>query len=174
MGNYRRARIAGGTYFFTVVTAERRPWLGTEVGRNAFREAYRQVLVTQPFTTVAGVLLLDHVHCIWQLPDGDSDFPRRWQRIKRHATEQLKARGMTTPLWQPRFWEHAIEDEDDLRRHIEYVHYNPVKHGLARRASEWGPSSIHRYIRAGVYAPDWATEDPQALERSIPGSSADT
>ena len=173
MSDYRRCHVAGGTYFFTVVTADRKPWLGTEVGCNAFRNAYKVVAADAPFKTMAAVVLPDHMHCIWMLPDNEHEFSRRWQRIKRRTTELLKRHGMEGPFWQPRFWEHLIRDESDLCRHMDYVHYNPVKHGLVPRASQWGPSSIHRYIRMGWYAPDWAIPDVEALEAEIPGVEAD-
>jgi putative transposase len=101
------------------------------------------------------VLLPDHLHCLWTLPDGDADFSRRWSVIKRLTTQACGS-----PIWQPRFWEHAIRDERDLHRHLDYVHGNPVKHGLVQRAADWPYSSFHRYLRNGAYPEDWYDAGP--------------
>lgn len=137
MSNYRRAHVPGGTYFFTAVTAGRRPWLGADEGLDAFRMACRRVARDQPFETLAAVVLPDHVHCIWRLPIGDAEFSLRWQRIKRRTVEPLRRRGWKGPLRQARFWERLIRDEVDLRVHMDYVHSNPVRHGWVERAAEW-------------------------------------
>ena len=167
MACYRRARIPGGTWFFTVVTAGRCRWLGTAEGVETFRECYRQVRREQPFETIAMVILPDHLHCIWRLPEEDSDFPRRWQRIKRRTTETMRSRGRSGPFWQARYWEHLIRDEADLQAHMDYVHYNPVRHGYVDRAADWEPSSLHRYMRMGWYAVDWGVSDAEALDRLV-------
>ncbi|MDZ7829152.1 MAG: transposase [Halofilum sp. (in: g-proteobacteria)] len=157
MADYRRVYVAGGTYFFTVVTHGRRPWM-VDPALSAFREAYRRVAREHPFETIAAVVLPDHLHCIWSLPEGDADFSGRWRRIKRVTTNALRNTGMSGRFWQPRFWEHLIRDERDLRAHMDYVHYNPVRHGLVARPSEWAASSLRRYIRAGWYPEDWAAD----------------
>lgn len=160
MADYRRFLIPGGTYFFTVVTAKRRPWLSRHSARKILAGVMREVRSEFPFETVGLVVLPDHLHAVWRLPDGDSDFRGRWHRIKQRTTLRLRAvGGLTGRLWQPRFWEHAIRDEDDLRRHLDYIHYNPVKHGFVASPRDWGPSSFHRYVTAGVYAADWAGPD---------------
>lgn len=169
MSRYRRASAAGGSYFFTVVAYRRQAILCDEVVREALRAAIQTVRATRPFVIDAWVLLPDHLHCVWTLPEGDADFSTRWMLIKRlvsvacrdayrreewmHASKQ-KHREST--LWQRRFWEHQIRDEDDFARHLDYVHFNPVKHGLALNAAAWPYSSFHRYVKAGVYGPDWA------------------
>lgn len=116
----------------------------------------------------AWVLLPDHLHCVWTLPEGDLDFSSRWMAIKRAVSlacrdgnrrEDLlnaskRARREST-LWQRRFWEHQIRDESDFARHVDYLHYNPVKHGHVRQPGDWPYSTFHRYVRAGLYAPDW-------------------
>ena len=173
MSDYRRVHVPGGTYFFTVVTAERRPWLATHDGLDAFRRSWSRVARDAPFTTLAAVVLPDHVHAVWRLPPGDADFPGRWQRIKRRTVERLRRRGWPGPFWQARFWERLIRDEDDLQIHMDYVHYNPVRHGLVERAAEWRASSVHRYIRAGWYTPDWGVVDPAAVERAVLGPGGD-
>lgn len=163
---YRRVDIAGGTYFFTVNLADRSGRLLVE-HVDALRHAVHVVKHRHPFAIVAWVALPDHMHAIWTLPEGDSDFSGRWSLIKAGfsramvRTEDISAsrRGKRERgVWQRRFWEHLIRDEDDLRRHIDYVHINPVKHGHASRAVDWPHSSIHRYIRAGWLTADWACD----------------
>jgi putative transposase len=155
---YRRANVAGGTYFFTVNLAERQlGLLGDHV--DLLRDSVRVVKQRHPFNIVAFVVLPDHLHAIWTLPEDDSDFAIRWMLIKsgfsrslpegerRNASRILKGeRG----IWQRRYWEHLIRDELDYHRHVDYVHFNPVKHGYATRAADWPYSSIHRYIAAGL------------------------
>lgn len=185
MPDYRRPLVPGGTFFFTVVTSERRPVLCETDVRRALRAAVARVRAALPFTADAWVLLPDHLHCVWTLPAGDGDFSKRWGLLKAYTTRAL-ARDLTGyeaspsralrregPLWQRRFWEHRIRDEADLRSHVDYLHYNPVKHGLVDRIGDWPWSSLHRYLREGLYPPGWATVSglqPGALERSAGGA----
>jgi putative transposase len=166
MPEYRRSQIAGGTYFFTVVTRRRRPVLTETYARSALRAAIQQARKTLPFVIEAWVLMPDHLHCIWTLPHGDTNYAARWAIIKRHAsramasnetalTEGSRQKRGEYGFWQRRFWEHLIRDEEDLRRHLDYIHWNPVKHGCARTVAVWPYSSFHRYVRDGVYAADW-------------------
>jgi putative transposase len=164
MSHYRRARVAGGTYFFTVALERRDSALLVE-HVEALRAAYRKTAQDKPFTTLAICVLPDHLHTVWQLPEGDADFPLRWAAIKsafshglppaaeRSASKQARRE---KGLWQRRFWEHQVRDEEDLRRHLDYVHFNPVKHGLVKRVAEWPYSSFHRYVKAGDLDEDWA------------------
>lgn len=175
MPNYRRANIAGGTYFFTVNTLRRLPVLTEAPVREALREAIRQTRLTAPFDIDAWVLLPDHLHCIWTLPQGDADFSMRWSRIKRYVSQQCgdtfgignvsasRTMRRESGLWQRRFWEHQIRDEADFARHVEYIHWNPVKHGLVARAVDWPYSTFHRFVRNGVYAPDWGLAESVAM-----------
>ncbi len=168
MVNYRRHALPGGTYFFTLVTHQRHPWLCTDLARQTLRAAILQVKLTLPFTIDAMVLLPDHLHCIWTLPEGDSDYATRWRLIKTYVTKQaghqlnpdaqlnnsrIKRREGT--LWQRRFWEHWIRDEADYVRHCDYIHYNPVRHRLCQMPLEWEFSSFHRFVKAGIYPADW-------------------
>ena len=157
MANYRRYYVPGGTYFFTLVTANRMPWLAEDNGRRILGDALRSVRALRPFKTDAIVVLPDHIHCIWTLPDGDFDFPGRWKSIKHRCTAQLRATGrcQRTAAWQKHYWEHLIRDAEDLHNHLDYIHYNPVKHGLCAMPSEWPASSFHRYVDLGVYSADW-------------------
>lgn len=166
MPKYHRSQIAGGTYFFTVVTRQRRPVLTEAHARSALRTAIQQARTTLPFVIEAWVLMPDHLHCLWTLPHGDTNYPARWAIIKRHVsramasnetalTEGSRQKRGEYGFWQRRFWEHLIRDEEDFRRHLDYIHWNPVKHGCARTVAEWPYSSFHRYVRDGVYAADW-------------------
>jgi len=170
MSHYRRAKTAGATYFFTVVAYRRQAILCHPQIREALRLAILRVRETLPFTVEAWVLLPDHLHAMWTLPENDADFSKRWSLIKRHVSQacpqfnredwvnesQNKRREST--LWQRRFWEHQIRDERDFQIHMDYIHYNPVKHGLVKQAVDWPYSTLHRYIAQGVYPADWASE----------------
>jgi putative transposase len=174
MPTYRRALIPGGTYFFTLVSGHRMPILVTEEARAILHCAWKDVQQRFPFSTVAICLLPDHLHCIWNLPEGDSNYSIRWKEIKRLFSRNYmtqagvrqaaplrssQAKREETGLWQRRFWEHSIQDEDDLRRHIDYIHYNPVKHAWATRVKDWPWSSFHRYVERGYYDIDWGEGD---------------
>ena len=161
--NYRRDRTPGGTWFFTLSLADRKARLLVERIAH-LRCALRSVQRQHPFTLDAIVVLPHHLHAIWTLPSGDSDFSLRWRLIKSRFSHsqpcaehislsrlQKRERG----IWQRRFWEHAIRGEADLRAHVDYIHFNPVKHGLVSRVSDWRWSSFHRYVRAGVLPADW-------------------
>ena len=162
MSHYRRAKIEGGTYFFTVTLADRSAdFLVREAER--LRRAYTAVAARLPFDTVAICILPDHLHAIWTLPDGDADFSTRWALVKSGFSRGLeseqrshsKVRHREKGIWQRRFWEHAIRNRDDLARHVDYVHYNPVKHGLVARVRDWPYSSFHRYVERGDLPRDW-------------------
>lgn len=168
MTDYRRWRVEGGAYFFTVVTEERRRWLCDDLARDCLRDAIRVIRKRRPFRIDAIVLLPDHLHTVWTLPAGDSDYSTRWRLIKkRFTTAYLQAGGIEAAanasrqakgersLWQRRFFEHTVRDEPDMKRCIDYVHVNPLKHGLVDRVIDWPWSSFHRYVRLGEYLPDW-------------------
>jgi REP-associated tyrosine transposase len=165
MVQYRRNFVPGGTYFFTITLADRKSSaLVDQI--NALRMAFRIVRHERPFTVDAIVILPDHLHAIWTLPSGDSDFSGRWKRIKGHFTHSLVAGGLRVSrrpngeylLWQRRFWEHTIRNERDFERHVDYVHFNPLKHKLVSRARDWPYSSFHLYVRRGLLPADWAGE----------------
>jgi len=168
MSNYRRPRVLGGTYFITQVTYQRVPWLCGDLGRKALREAIAQVREKYPFAIAAFVLLPDHFHCLWMLPENDGDLSLRMRSIKTQVTKQYgpalkidravsrsrQKRGESN-LWQRRFWEHLIRSDRDFELHCDYIHYNPVKHGLCATPQDWQFSSIHRFIKQGIYPSDW-------------------
>ncbi len=165
MPNYRRARNAGATYFFTVVTARRRALLATADAVAALSRSVAEVRRRMPFTVDAWVVLPEHMHAIWTLPLDDADFSTRWGRIKAGFTRRagiahVSASGRDGGVWQPRFWEHLVRDETDLAAHMDYLHYNPVKHGHVARVVDWPYSSFHRCVRDGVYAADWGAVEP--------------
>ena len=169
MPDYRRYHLSGGCYFFTVNLAERRKTLLVD-SVELLRRVVRTVRSRHPFRIDAMVILPDHLHAVWTLPPNDSDFATRWALIKagfsrglprREGVSQSRTRRGERGIWQRRFWEHAIRDEDDYRRHEEYVHFNPVKHGHVTRVVEWPYSSFHRFVRRGVYPADWAGGDDE-------------
>jgi putative transposase len=171
MTNYRRYRLEGGCYFFTVALAERRSRLLIE-NIQGLRIAFRAVKQAHLFTMEAVVILPDHLHCIWTLPLGDHDFSTRWRQIKAAFSRQLpkiERRSKSRMgkgergIWQRRFWEHGIRDELDYQRHVDYIHYNPVKHGYVTRVEDWGYSSFHHFIRRGVYPINWAGLEVQEM-----------
>lgn len=162
MVNYRRNFIKGGSYFFTVNLKNRQSTLLIDAV-NQLRASFSYVQSKKPFEVIAIVILPEHLHRIWQLPENDKDYPARWKSIKSHFTRQLKKMGIQLSknkhnkhnLWQRRYWEHTIRDENDLTRHIDYIHYNPVKHGWVESVSDWKYSSFHRYVKKGYLPPNW-------------------
>ncbi|MES9850345.1 MAG: transposase [Candidatus Thiodiazotropha sp. L084R] len=163
MSEYRRADALGATYFFTVVTYGRKPWFRSGENVDLLREAFRDIKSKRPFVMDAAVILPDHLHCLWRLPEGDNDFSGRLREIKKRLSRQLDPRTNhrnERPVWQRRFWEHQIRDERDWHNHCDYIHYNPVKHGLVKRVADWPWSSFHRAVVRGWYAHDWGTSEP--------------
>ena len=178
MPEYRRPRITGGTTFFTVVTFDRLPIFSHVNTRKLLRLVWKDVSERMPFTTDAVCLLPDHIHCIWTMPEDDSNYSVRWKEIKRLFTRAYlseigpgRKRGVSrrkrseAAIWQRRFWEHMVRDEADLNRHIDYIHYNPVKHDLAQRVSDWPWFSFHRYVRSGFYGHHWG----ETFENDVKG-----
>lgn len=188
MPNYRRTFLAGGTFFFTLVTQRRRRLFANEVARRCLGEAFREAQTQQPFEMIAVVLMPDHLHCIWTLPDDDDDYSSRWAGIKRHLIESWTAVGggeavisdarhkrYERGIWQKRFWEHRIRNQTDMARHVNYIHYNPVKHGLVRCPHAWPYSSFRRWVEQGYYRPDWLCDcasraDVSAELLDLPGA----
>ncbi len=154
--------MKGSVFFFTVVLAERPSDLLIEKVE-LLRRSYQTVQQRRPFETVAICILPDHIHAVWKLPEGDADFSTRWNLIKSGFSRGLKARPKSASqmtkrekgIWQRRYWEHAIRDDADLERHIDYIHFNPVKHGHVTRVADWPHRSYHRYVGRGLLTPDW-------------------
>lgn len=164
MVNYRRNFVPGGTYFFTVALHDRGARRLTEHA-GELRDAFRRILRDRPFRIQAIVVLPEHLHTVWTLPPGDGDYPGRWKAIKSAFTRSLQKTGHPVPMrddgsaliWQRHYWEHTIRDTDDLQRHIDYLHFNPVKHGWVERVADWPYSSFHRFVRQGSLPEDWGT-----------------
>ncbi|HAO25267.1 MAG TPA: transposase [Methylophaga sp.] len=161
---YRRAFVAGGTYFFTVNLLERDKSLLTD-HIDLLKTAFRKVKLAHPFDIDAIVVLPDHLHTIWTLPENDFDFATRWRLIKSHfsrglpSTERInnsRKQKSERGIWQRRYWEHLIRDDLDYARHVDYIHYNPVKHGYVDKVVEWPYSSIHWFIDKGIITSDWS------------------
>jgi putative transposase len=163
MPDYRRNRVPGGTFFFTVNLLDR----GSDllVARiDALRQAVRQVRARAPFHIDAWVVLPDHMHCLWTLPQGDADYPGRWRAIKTAFSKSLPAGEPRSPvrtsrgergIWQRRYWEHTIRDDRDYAAHMDYTHFNPVKHGYAAHPADWPFSSFRRCVTSGLYPAEW-------------------
>jgi putative transposase len=173
MSNYRRNYVAGGTYFFTVVTQLRLPILGTDLGRACLREAFLKEQERRPFDLFAIVLLPDHLHTIWTLPPGDDNYSVRWSSIKEKFTKEYRRNGGSEGvvshsrrkrrergIWQRRFWEHTCRNDDDLKRYLDYLHWNPCKHGLVQNVRDYQWSTFDRFVRLGEYAEAWGSDDP--------------
>lgn len=163
MPEYRRNFQAGGTYFFTVAALERkRDLLVAQI--DLLRESVRRVKRRYPFEIDAWVVLPDHLHCIWTLPAGDADYPTRWRLIKllfakgllkEERLSAVRQRRHERGVWHRRYWEHTIRNERDYRNHVDYVHWNPVKHGYVERPIDWPHSSVHRWVAGGLYEEPW-------------------
>ena len=168
MSCYKRNFVDGGTFFFTVVSYQRQRILTSPAIRIALRKAIQKTQQDFPFKINAWVLLPDHIHCIWTLPNGDDDYSRRWSMIKRLTSQSCKyhlppyylnsssrLKRNESTLWQRRFWEHTITDDSDYMNHLNYIYWNPVKHGYANTVSEWSYSTFHRDVKNGLYGADW-------------------
>jgi putative transposase len=171
MPDYRRNRVPGGTYFFTVTLRDRSSdLLATQI--NSLRTAVRQVAAKSPFHIDAWVVLPEHMHCIWTLPENDTDYSGRWRAIKIAFSKSIPAIERTSPvmkkrgergIWQRRYWEHTIRDDRDYAAHMDYTHFNPVKHGLVQNAADWPFSSFRRCAAKGIYPAEWGlASDPVA------------
>ena len=163
MPNYRRHRVPGGSYFFTVNLLDRKSRLLTE-HIDPLRSAFRKVREIHPFHLDAVVILPDHLHTVWTLPVHDDDYSTRWRLIKTEFSlavpggevrTQSRADKGERGIWQRRFWEHTIRDDEDYARHVDYIHYNPVKHGHVPRVKDWPYSSFHDYVARGILPEDW-------------------
>ena len=171
---YRRLRQPGATYFFTVVTGSRKPHFGERANVDLLLDVMRLVAVDHPFDIDAQVILPDHLHTLWTLPEGDTDFPTRWMLIKSNFTRRVRVGLRKEPqpdlpsfarisrrertIWQKRYWEHLIRDEEDFARHVDYIHYNPVKHGHVKAPSEWPYSTFKEFVSRGSYDSHWGED----------------
>ncbi|WP_339138387.1 MAG: transposase [Candidatus Electrothrix sp. GW3-4] len=163
---YRRVYVPGGTYFFTVNLADRSQTLLVD-HIDDLRDAVQNVLTSHPFCIDVMVVLPDHLHAIWTLPEGDANYPMRWSLIKAGFSRCIPADEQRSKsriakgergIWQRRYWEHLIRDEQDYMNHVNYIHYNQVKHGHVARVADWPYSTFHQAVKNGQYPPDWSEE----------------
>ena len=171
---YRRIHEPGASYFFTVVTYRRHPLFADPAAVALLQRCINAVKRNHPFTVDAFVILPDHLHMLWTLPPDDAAYPIRWQLIKTMFTRgYLKAHPAphTVPkrslsrvakreqaVWQRRYWEHLIGNDDDFAAHVDYIHLNPVEHGLASLPRDWPPSSFPQWVTTGTYAQNWGPD----------------
>jgi putative transposase len=168
MPEYRRPYIPGGSYFLTLVAYNRNPLFQVPENISRLRAAIKTVKSERPFEIAGAVVLPDHQHFIWTLPPGDTAYSMRVGRLKALFTKSLPAEQRSAQalpnshrkrresgVWQRRFWEHALRDEEDFQRHLDYIHYNPVKHGYAQCPHSWPFSSFHQWVQKGAYTANW-------------------
>lgn len=157
MAEFKRSFVPGGCYFFTLVTANRRPIFSDEANVEHLRAAFRKEMQRRPFEFQAVVIMPDHLHALWQLPVDDFDYSNRWREIKKHVSKSLDAY-----VWQKSFWEHTIRDKRDWQNHLDYIHYNPVRHGYVEQVRDWKYSSFHQWCGRGFYDRQWGSAEPSA------------
>ena len=173
MTEYRRFYIPKAMWFFTVNLAERKNNYLLTYKIAVLRDAFRYVKQQKPFHINAAVIMPDHLHIIWTLPADDSDFSIRWNMLKgrfsraidggeRVSKSRIKRR--ERGIWQRRFWAHLIEDQEDYNRHVDYIHWNPVKHGQVKKVIDWPYSSFHRYVKQGIYTEDWGNHEKPEID----------
>lgn len=168
MSRYRRSYLPGGVFFLTLVTYHRFPLFSEVENVSLLRKAIAKMRTEKPFEITAAVISPDHLHFIWSLPPNDSNYSQRVSRLKVLFTRSLqrkkslsvdisasRRKHRESNIWQRRFWEHTIRDDNDLHKHLDYIHYNPVKHGLVSCPHLWEYSSFHKWVKQGNYQPDW-------------------
>ena len=167
MTNYRRVYTPGATWFFTVNLLERhnKPLLIENI--DLLRVAFSRVKEKHPFKIDAIIILPDHLHCIWTLPENDTDYSTRWNLLKGTFSRSLdkgeslsksRVKRRERGIWQRRFWEHMLRNEDDFNKHLDYIHWNPVKHGYVSNVIDWPHSSFHKYVKLGWYDNNWGSQ----------------
>ncbi len=171
MADYRRVFVKGGIFFFTVVTYHRAPIFKNEPEIILLKECIKKIMHNYPFRINAIVVLPDHIHSIWTLPENDLNFSTRWRLIKKRFSmcysqvcipriSESMLRKQERGIWQRRFWEHLIRDNEDFAKHCDYIHYNPVKHGLVISPDIWKYSSYHHLVKKGYYPLNWGVDQP--------------
>ena len=166
MSQYRRLYECGAHYFFTLVTHQRRPIFSELNHIRLLNFSINKVKKKYPFALNAMVILPDHLHCLWRLPENDNDFSTRWRLIKRYFSMEIDTtinHRNEKNIWQKRFWEHRIRSQEDWNKHLDYIHYNPVKHGLVQSPNEWQHSSFHYWAAKGFYEKNWGASEPMNL-----------
>ncbi len=177
MSDYKRNFVAGGTYFFTINSFNKQKFFTSPVFRSALRKATSHTKQKLPFEINAWVLLPDHLHCIWTLPENDHNYSARWSMIKCMVTQQCKyhflQHHLSNPsrfkrnestIWQRRFWEHTITNEYDYENHLNYIYWDPVKHGYSGSVNEWPFSTFHRDVKKGLYDEKWVCDLKESID----------
>ena len=171
----RRVLQPGASYFFTLVVHERANLFATAENVDRWRAAVAKVQRKRPFAVEAEVILPDHLHVLWTMPDGDADYATRIRLVKTEFTKSLRLDDRVTPanksrankgerdVWQRRYWEHTIRDAHDFQVRLDYIHYNPVKHALVQRAADWPHSTFRDWVAKGNYDPWWGSNDMPPL-----------
>jgi putative transposase len=165
MSHYKRVYLPNHSYFFTVVTANRNDIFAENKNVDLLKTAFRYVQARKYFKIDAICVLPDHLHCIWTMQD-DSNHSVRWQMIKTSFTREYRKQNpeqKNRNIWQPRYWEHVIRDLEDWQRHIDYLHYNPVKHGLVESVNDWCYNSFDEYCKQGYYEKNWGANEPETV-----------
>ncbi|RKZ65993.1 MAG: transposase [Gammaproteobacteria bacterium] len=164
MSSYKRIFLPNNSYFFTVVTANRNPFFAGDENVQLLKTAFFYVQSRKPFKIEAICILPDHLHCIWTMLD-DSNYSIRWQMIKTDFSRRYRYQNREqkqTKIWQSRYWEHVIRDQDDFDKHVDYIHYNPVRHGLVKSVKDWSYSSFNKYVTKGYYDSGWGDCEPDS------------
>ena len=171
---FRRVWFPGGCYFFTVVTYKRQPILTIPDNISRLRKAFAHINRKLPFKIDGIVILPNHLHSIWRLPEDDYDYATRWRLIKHffrrsclvieENKNQSRQNKNEKTVWQRRYWEHLIRDEKDWRKHMDYIHYNPVKHGFVAKPDDWPHSSFKMAVKEGLYEIDWGSSEPDTID----------
>lgn len=161
---YRRIRIPGATYFFTVVTHNRKKIFNDSKNIDLLKKAISYTKAKHPFDIDALVVMPDHLHCLWTMPPDDDNYPTRWRLIKSYFSKNC---GLEKPIWQNRYWEHTIRDEKDMNLHMDYIHFNPVKHKLVNHVKNWKYSTFHYCVALGFYPENWGNQINESWFDSI-------
>ena len=175
---YHRVYIKGGTYFFTIVTFQRKKILNEPENIQVLRDAFEYIKKKHPFHLDAYVILPEHIHLIITLPENDDDFSTRIRLMKSYFSRNCNNLYKQLPdgsrklkneqlIWQRRFWEHVIRDNKDYKQHVEYIHYNPVTHGLVSKPIDWVYSSFRRFVKDGIYDMDWGAANVCEFDQTV-------
>ncbi|HEY9201539.1 MAG TPA: transposase [Gammaproteobacteria bacterium] len=170
MSNYHRSYVYGGCYFFTLVTWQRFPYFADETNIKHLRSAFRHVKQQHPFNIEAIVVLPDHLHTIWRLPEDSTNYALRWRLIKHYVATKIETwrnHRQEKRVWQRRYWEHTIHSKKDWHNHMDYIHYNPVKHGYVKHPCEWAYSSFKLALKRGWYDTDWGSIEPDNIRAIV-------
>ncbi len=172
---YRRSTVPGASYFFTLITHQRKQLFSDQTNVNRWQAAVTKVQLTRPFAVEAEVVMPDDLHMIWTLPETDADYATRIRLVKTAFTKEFpttagggtlsasRASKGERDVWQRRYWEHLIRDEKDFKAHLDYIHINPVKHRLVARPGDWPHSTFGIWLAREAYEPWWGADEMPPL-----------